>query len=45
MTTPDAIPEDKEPAYPCKCGGNIKEHHEMWSCDTRGRPYGSTVNG
>lgn len=30
----DDIPEDKERAFPCDCGGNIKFNGVVWACDT-----------
>jgi hypothetical protein len=30
----DDIPEDKEPSFPCACGGNIKKRNGKWECDS-----------
>jgi hypothetical protein len=30
----DGIPEDREPSFPCACGGNIKESNGEWECDS-----------
>jgi ribosomal protein L37AE/L43A len=32
----DSIPEDKDEAYPCDCGGSIKKNPSSgeWECDS-----------
>ena len=34
MSNFDDIPEDREPSYPCQCGGDVTvDDNDVWTCD------------